>query len=56
MNEKKRAFNEYEMLKGNINRMFVTDTKEELVSMYFYSKTRLEKIYEFNLQRIKEKG
>lgn len=43
---------ECDMLQGNINRMFVTQNKDELVSMYCYAKSRLQLIYEFNLGRL----
>jgi hypothetical protein len=39
------ASNEYDMLKGNINRMFVCDTKEEFNTQYAYAKGRIEIIY-----------
>lgn len=45
---------EFIMLKMDVEYMFATRNKEELVSVYWYAKTRLEKIYEYNLQRIKE--
>lgn len=56
MNEKKRAFNEYEMLKGSVNRMFLEDTKKDLQERYQYAKIYLEHIYEYNLRRIKEES
>lgn len=36
---------EADMLKGNINRMMVTDDKNELINMYSFALRRLEKIY-----------
>lgn len=36
---------EADMLKGNINRMMVTDDKNELMNMYSFALRRLEKIY-----------
>ena len=37
--------NEADMLEGNINRMMVTDDKDELMNMYIFALKRLEKIY-----------
>lgn len=54
MDERKRAFNEYEMLKGSVNRMFLEDVKWDLQERYQFAKVYLEHIYEYNLQRIKE--
>lgn len=41
----KELMNEADMLKGNINRMMVTDDKNELLNMYSFALRRLEKIY-----------
>lgn len=41
----KELMNEAEMLKGNINRMMVTDDKNELINMYSFALRRLEKIF-----------
>ena len=41
----KELMNEVDMLKGNINRMVVTDDKNELISMYSFALRRLEKIF-----------
>jgi len=41
----KELMNEAEMLQGNINRMMVTDDKNELINMYSFALRRLEKIY-----------
>jgi len=46
--------NEINMLKGNINRMCVSDDYEELERMYMYAKIRLDEIYDYNLSRIKK--
>ncbi len=46
---------ESDMLKGNINRMFVTDDPEELECMYEFSKRRLEKIYKYHYARLQSK-
>mgnify|MGYP001025873739 CR=1 FL=1 len=44
--------NEYDMLKGNVNRMFLTEEVAELVKMYEYAQKRLEKIYEYHYERL----
>ena len=44
--------NEYDMLKGNVNRMFLTDEVAELVKMYEFAQKRLEKIYEYHYGRL----
>lgn len=36
---------EADMLEGNINRMMVTDDKNELMTMYIFALKRLDKIY-----------
>ena len=41
----KELLNEADMLKGNINRMMVTDDKNELLKMYAFALERLGKIY-----------
>ena len=41
----KELMNEADMLKGNINRMVVTDDKNELINMYSFALRRLEKIF-----------
>lgn len=46
--------NEINMLKGNINRICVSDDYEELERMYMYAKIRLDEIYDYNLSRIKK--
>ncbi len=40
------------MLKGNVNRMFLTDEVAELVKMYEFAQKRLEKIYEYHYGRL----
>lgn len=44
--------NEYDMLKGNINRMFLTDNAAELVKMYEFAQERLERIYVYHYERL----
>ena len=39
------AENEFDMLRGNINRMFICDTQKEFEKMYGWAKHRLEVIY-----------
>ena len=41
----KELLNEADMLQGNINRMIVTDDKDELLKMYAFALERLGKIY-----------
>lgn len=52
----KEVFNEYDMsmLKGNVNRMRVTDDLEELLNMYAHAKCRLDIIFYANYFRLKE--
>ena len=42
----KEAHDEYDVLKGNINRMFVTDDIKELHVQHEYAKKRIERIYD----------
>ena len=41
-----------DMIKGNLNRMCVSDTKMELDNMYNFAKKRLAYIYELNFKRL----
>ena len=53
--ERKELNNEIDMLKGNINRMCVTDDISELSKMYQVAQKRIDKIHSMNLDRfIKE--
>lgn len=52
---RQELMNECDSLQGNINRMMVTDDKEELYEMYCWAKARLETIYRENSKRIKLK-
>ena len=45
---------EEDMLKGNINRMCVTDELGELESMRNYAISRINRIYNTNLERLSE--
>lgn len=47
--------NVYDMMKGNVNRMFLTDEVEELVYMHEIAKKRLEVIYEYHYARLNNK-
>ena len=42
---------EEDMLKGNINRMCVTDSLKELFSMYNFALKRISNIYNINLEK-----
>lgn len=52
---KQEAHDEYDMLKGNVNRMFLTDDAAELVKMYEVAQKRIERIYEYHCTRINNK-
>ena len=43
---------EYDSLIGNINRMCVTDDLSEMIDMYEYAEKRLDKIYQYNKDRL----
>ena len=45
---------ELDMLKGNINRMCVTDSRDELMMMYAWANKRLNSIMAMNEERLKE--
>ena len=49
--ERKELNNEIDMLKGNINRMCVTDDISELSKMYQIAQKRIDKIHSMNLDR-----
>ena len=46
---------EIDMLRGNINRMCVTDDDAELESMQQWAKRRIDQIYLYNHQRLRER-
>jgi hypothetical protein len=46
--------NEKDMLQGNINRMCVTDSKDELMHMYAWANIRINEIFRENRDRIME--
>lgn len=43
--------NEINMLKGNINRMCISDNTIEITDMFEHAYKRLEDIYEYNIKR-----
>lgn len=45
---------ECDMLKGNINRMMVTDDSKELESMYNYALRRINRIYNARRKELAE--
>lgn len=45
--DEQEARNELDMLRGNLNRMFLTDDVRELLVMYEFAKKRLERICEY---------
>lgn len=45
---------EIDMLQGNINRMCVTGDDAELASMQQWAKKRIDRIYLYNHQRLRE--
>ena len=51
----KAIHNEYDMLMGEINRMFVTDDVEELKMMHEYAKKRIERIFDYHYSRLSNK-
>lgn len=44
------------ILKGNINRMCVTDDPQELYSIQRYAKKSIDQIAETNIQRLRDSG
>ncbi len=50
--EYQKAHNDYDMLKGCINRIFITDDKEELPRLYEGAKYYLDLIYEYGHKRM----
>lgn len=49
------AHNDYEMLKGCVNRIFITDDKEELISLYGASIYHLSRIFLYGDERFSER-
>ena len=54
MNEK-AIHNEYDLLTGEMNRMFVTDDAAELEVLHDYAKKRIDRIYEYHFERLNNK-
>jgi hypothetical protein len=48
--------NTEDMLKGNINRMCVTNDIKELRDMCNHAKRRIQHIYDMNYDRLRKKG
>lgn len=46
--------NESDMLKGEINRMFNTDDLGEISLLYISAKKRMDKIFEYHVDRVRE--
>lgn len=46
---------EYDLLKGDINRMFITDDVVELNIEYEYAKKRIERIHDYHFARLNNK-
>lgn len=51
--ELNKIYEAEDMLKGNINRMCVTDDLIEFARMYYFAKKRIDTIFEINFERIK---
>lgn len=47
-----RAHNDYDMLKGAVYRMFITDDKEELSRLYEGAKYYLDRVYDYGQTRM----
>lgn len=48
----KRMHNEYDMLEGCVNRMFITDDQEELPRMRDSAKLRIDRLFELGMERL----
>lgn len=46
---------EVDMLRGNINRICVSDNVEEISQMYNYALMRLEELMKYNVRRVVER-
>lgn len=51
---RQQLMNECDMLQGNVNRMMVTDSKEELYEMYYWASARLGTLLRENRKRIED--
>lgn len=52
----READNNYDMLKGCVNRIFVTDDKEELISLYAGALHYLSLIFLYGKERFSERS
>lgn len=52
MSDHQKASNDYDMLKGCVNRMFVTDDKEELPKLHQGALYYLGLIYQYGVDRL----
>ena len=49
-------YNEMDMLRGNINRMYVATEIKELTNMYEFAEQRLQRIHKLCLERLDKYG
>ncbi len=49
------AHNNYDMLKGCVNRIFITDDKEELISLYVGALHYLSLLFLYGKERFQQK-
>lgn len=56
MNDYQKAHNDYDMLKGCVNRIFVTDDKEELITLYGCALHYLSLIFNYGKERFSERS
>ncbi len=47
-----RMYNEYDMLKGCVNRLFITDDQEELPRMRDGAKLYIDRLFELGMERL----
>ena len=52
---RKEMLGEVDMLRGNINRICVSDNVEEISQMYHYALMRLEELMIYNVRRVVER-
>lgn len=50
-----KASNDYDMLKGCVNRLFVTDDSAELPRLYESAKYYLDRIYNYGIDRLNKR-
>ena len=56
MSSYQEASNDYDMLKGCVNRMFVTDDMEELPRLYSGAMYHFSRIYKYGCDRLIERA